>query len=168
LRSKISFVTSERSLIGNNSLDTVSNVINVLGGNTADRDSSVLSHVNVMLLNHSLGLLNGKSGEREHTNLGGDMSPISFGNFFEVGSEELSHLIDSICDGDKFIEPLLSHDWITEDHSSDSGTVLWWGRVVGSNNKFKLGKDSSGNCFVCADEMECTGSLTIKTHDFSE
>ena len=35
-------------------LDAFSNVVDILGGDTADRDSSVLCHVNTMLLDHSL------------------------------------------------------------------------------------------------------------------
>merc|ERR1711865_574148 len=134
LRSKISFVTSERSLIGNNSLDTVSNVINVLGGNTADRDSSVLSHVDVMLLNHSLGLLNGKSGEREHTNLGGDVRPVSLGSvLLESSAEGLSHGKDSIANSNELGLPLVSELNVVQKLGSNSSSVLGRSRVVSSD-----------------------------------
>ena len=127
-------MTSERSFVSNNILDTVGNVIDVLGGDTTDRDSSVLGHVDVMLLNHSLRLLDSKSSEREHTNLGGDVRPISLGSvLLERSAKSFSHGKDSIANSNELGLPLGSELNVVQKLGSNSSSVLGRRRVVSSD-----------------------------------
>lgn len=122
-----------------------------------------------MLANHSLTLLLGQSGECEHTNLGGNMIPGSLGaDLLQVLSKGLSHGIYTLGDHDQLVEPLLSHLWLVEDDRGNSGTVKWWGRVVGSDDDFNLGQNLGSNGFIVGDEVEGSSSLTIKSHNLSE
>jgi len=65
------------SFVGDNVSDALCDVVDILGGDTTNRDTSVLSHVNAALLNHSFALLEGKTSEGEHANLSGDVRPVS-------------------------------------------------------------------------------------------
>jgi len=46
--------------------------------------------------------------------------------------------------------------------------VLWWGRIVNSNDNFDLTQSSTSLSFIFANEVKSTGSFSIKTHNFSE
>ena len=122
-----------------------------------------------MLLNHSLALLDGKTGEREHTNLSGNVRPVTLDSLsLEGGAKSCSHVIHSLADDDELIEPLLAHSWVVEDGASNSSTVLGRGRVVGTDNDLDLGEDTAGSGLVSADEVEAASTLTIETHDLGE
>jgi hypothetical protein len=122
-----------------------------------------------MLLDHSFRLLDGKSGEREHTNLGGDVGPVSLNSdLLDRCAEGLSHGKDSLANSDELGLPLVSELNIVQKLGSNSGTVLGRRRVVGSNQNFNLGHDTASIFFVVADNMEGTGTLTVKSHDLSE
>ena len=150
-------------------LDASGDIFAVGSGQTAHRDSSVLGHVNVMLLHHGFTLSDRESGEREHTNLVEDVVPVALGlHLVEVLFQKSSHFRNSISDVNEFVQPLLSHDWVVQDHSSNSGTMEWWGRVVASHNNFNLGHNLGGGALVSADEMESSTSFSVETHDLGE
>lgn len=122
-----------------------------------------------MFLDHGFALLNSEAGEGEHTDLVDDMIPVTPGsNLLEVLLQQSSHFCYSVGNIDQLLEPLVSKANIVQDETSNSGTVGWWGRIVDSNNDLKLGEDSSGDSFVSSNEMECSGSLSVETHDLSE
>lgn len=115
------------SKVVGNILDAFGDIWDVLGGETCHGDSSILCHVDVVLLYHGVRLGWGESSEREHTNLFSDMIPSSLGsNFLEFCSQFISHFRNSIRNGDEFVEPLLSQVWLVKDHSGDTSTVSWW------------------------------------------
>ena len=122
-----------------------------------------------MLLNHSLALLDGKTGEREHTNLSGNVRPVTLDSLSLEGSaKSCSHVIHSLADDDELIEPLLAHSWVVEDGASNSSTMLGRGRVVGTDDDLDLGEDTAGSGLVSADEVEAASTLTIETHDLGK
>jgi len=83
-------VTSSSVL--NNIFETGCDVVDVLSGKSTDRNTSILGHVDVMLADHSFGLLSGKSSEREHTNLSSNVRPVSGGvDLFNSITESRSH-----------------------------------------------------------------------------
>jgi len=162
-------VTSESSFVINNIFDASGNVINILGRNTTDGDSTVLGHVDVMLLNHGFRLFDGKSGEREHTNLSSDVRPVSFNcDLLERCAKGLSHGKDSIAYSNELGLPLGSELRVVQKFGSNSGSVLGRRRVVGSNQNFNLRHDTASIFFVVANNMEGTSALTIQSHDLSE
>lgn len=162
-------MTSERSFVIDNIFDTLGDVLDVLGGDSADGDSSVLGHVDVMLLDHGLGLLSGKSSEGEHSDLVGNVRPVSLGaQLLESRSKGSSHGEDSIANLDEFSLPLLSKLNVVKELSSNSGSVSRRGRVVGSDQNFNLRHNTASIFFVVADNVEGTGTLTVESHNFSE
>ena len=159
----------ELSAVGDNVLDTLGNMVNILGGNSADGDATILSHINAVLLDHSLRLLDSQTGEGEHANLGGDVGPVSLDTLLlNCGAEGLAHIVHTFADDDELIEPLLTKSHIVQDCGCDSGTVLRGARVVATNDDFDLGEDTSGLSFVSADEVKGTGTLSVKTHNLGE
>jgi len=136
-----SLMTSvEVSFVINNILNALSDVVNVLGGNTTDGDSSVFGHIDVMLFDHGFRLFQGEAGEREHTNLSSNMRPVSLSaDLLERVTKSLSHGENSIANGDEFSLPLVSHLNVVQKDGSDSGTMLGRRRVVSSDDNFELG-----------------------------
>lgn len=122
-----------------------------------------------MLLDHSFALLDSKSGEGEHANLGSDVRPVTFDTgSLEGGAESITHIIHSLADGDEFVEPLLAHRGVVQDSSCNSGTVLGRRRVVSSDNDLDLGEELGSRSGISADEVESTGTFTIESHDLGE
>ena len=115
------------SKVVNDVLNALGDVIDVLRGNSADRDTTVLSHINAMFLDHGLALFDGQAREREHADLGRDMGPVSLDLLLLKGSAEgVAHVVHPGADDDELIEPLLAHLGVVEDGSRNSGTVLGW------------------------------------------
>jgi len=73
-------------VVGDNVFDAISDVVDVFSRDTADRYSAILSHVNAVLLDHSLTLLDCEACKREHTNLCSDVGPVSFDFFLFDGA----------------------------------------------------------------------------------
>ena len=122
-----------------------------------------------MFFRHGVRLLGGQACEGEHSNLCGDVGPVSWHVLaLESTSESVSHVVHSFADGDELVEPLLTVLWDGQDGSCDSSSVLWRGRVVSTDKNFNLGKNSFGRLLVGADEVKGASTLTIKSHDFSE
>jgi len=122
-----------------------------------------------VLADHSLALLGSQTSEREHTDLSGNMAPVTLGSKSLDGSSKLgTHVSHTVGDGNELLEPLLTVLGVVEDGSSNAGTVLGRRRVVASDDDLDLAHDTAGSSLVLADEVEGTSSLTIETHDLGE
>ena len=156
-------------MVVDNVLDAVGDVVNVLGGDTADGDTAIFSHVNAVFFHHRFALLYGQAGEGEHSNLSGDMRPVALHFLFLKGTAKcVAHVVHPSAHDNEFVEPLLAHLWVVQDRGRNSGSVLGWGRVVRSHDDLDLGKDALGCDLVSADEVQATGTLTVETHDLGE
>lgn len=157
------------SVVVDDVLNAASDVLDITGGDSANGDTAVLGHVDGVLLDHSFGLLDGKTGEGEHTNLSSDVRPVALDSLlFEGGTESATHIVHSLADNNELIEPLLAHLGVVKDGTCNSCAVLRGRRVVGSNANLDLGKDLSGRGLVGADEVESSGTLTVESHDLGE
>lgn len=97
------------------------------------------------------------------------MGPVTWDSLLLEGSSEGgAHIVHTLAHGDELIEPLLSSCWVVEDGGSDSSSVLWWGRVVASDDDLDLAHDAASRGLVSAHDVESSGSLTIESHDFGE
>ena len=158
-----------RSAVVSDILDGAGNVADVGAGETGNGDTAILGHVDVVLLDHSLALLDSEAREGEHTNLLGDVSPGALGaDLLEVLAEKLTHLGDPVCHVNELLQPLGAEVRLVKDEGSNSSTVERRRRVSSSNDDLELGEDSAGGLLVTADEVKSTGSLTVKTHNLSE
>jgi len=89
--------------------DALCDVVDILGGDTANRDTSVLSHVNAVLLNHGFALLEGQTSEGEHANLSGDVRPVSLDTSLLDGcAKSQTHIVHSLANNNEFVKPLLA------------------------------------------------------------
>ena len=126
-------------MIVNDVLDAISDVVDVLGCDTADGDTTVLGHVNAMLFDHCLTLLDREAREGEHANLRSDVRPVTLDLLlFQSAAESVAHVVHSLADDDEFIEPLLAHLRVVQDCRSDSCTVLRRRRIVCSHDDLNL------------------------------
>lgn len=92
------------SVVGNNILNALSDVVDVLGGDATDGDSTVLSHVNAVFLHHSLALFHGQASEGEHANLGRDVRPVTLDGLLLNGSaESFPHIVHASADDDELV-----------------------------------------------------------------
>ena len=77
-----------------------------------------------MLLDHGHALLLGETSEGEHTDLGGDVRPVSLYFLGLNGCAEcLAHSVHSSDDGHKLIEPLFAIYGIVQDSCTNSGAM---------------------------------------------
>lgn len=144
-------------------------ILTILGSQTCNGNTTVLRHVNVMLLNHGVALGRCQSREGEHTDLVCDVVPGALcSNFLESRSKQLSHLRNAVSNCDQLVKPLLSEAEVVQDGGGDSGTVGRWRRIIRSNDNLHLGEHSGCGILVVAHEVECAGTLTVQAHDFGE
>ena len=147
-------------------LDAFGDIFDIFGGQTGNWNTTVLCHVDMMLLNHGITLCWRESSKGEHTDLVSHMVPCSLGSdFLKSWSKKLSHLGDTLSDSDQFVKPLLSQAKVIEDCRGDSCTVSWWWRIVDSDDNLNLWKDTSSRLLILAHEMDGTSTLAIQTHD---
>ena len=157
------------SVVLNNILDALSDVVHILGGDTANRDTSVLGHVDAVLLDHGVTLLWSESSEGEHTNLSGNVGPVTWNLLLLKGSSKgSSHVVHTLAHSHELIQPLLEVLWVVEDGSGDSGSVLWWGRVVASDDDLGLAHNLGSSGLISTDKVEGSSSLSVESHDLGE
>ena len=156
-------------MVVDNIFDALSDVIDVLSGHAAHRNSTVLGHVNAVLLDHGLALRYGQTSEGEHADLSSDMRPVALDSLsLNCRAKSSSHVVHASANNNELIKPLLAEGRLVEDLSSDSSTVLGRRRVVGADNDLDL-RENAGSLFsISADEVEAAGTLAVETHDLGE
>lgn len=108
-------------------VDSLSKSLDVGRGDTSNRDTSILSSINAVLLRQLIHLLGGQSGVRKHADLGGDVVPVLLAaELLKVVLEERAHLDDAVGHALHLAEPLLVELWVVENLGGDAGAVDWW------------------------------------------
>jgi len=131
--------------VNNGILDSISNVFNVLGVKTSHGDSARLDQVDVVFLGEELTLFSIQSGEREHTNLVGNVIPVSGASIINQSLlEGISHFDDSVGDHFHFGQPGLVSLGVGEDSVDNEGTVLGRVGVHGSDDGLQLRRNVDG------------------------
>lgn len=126
-------------------MESFSNIINVLGVQTTERNSTICSHVNVMLILQFINLFGGQTSVSEHTNLVGHMTPVmSASSSLQLGNQSCSHIFNSCRHIDQILMPASSKLRITQNNIDNSCSMNWWIRVHWSCNTF----DSRLNFFA--------------------
>lgn len=87
---------------------------------------------------------------------------------FKGRSQKLPHPRYPVRDANQLVEPLLSQIGLVQDHGSDSGSVSWRRRIVGSDDDLDLGEHFSGGLAILANHMHRTGSFSVESHDLGE
>lgn len=83
-------------------MDGLGNSVNVLGIQTRNAHASILSHVNVILLDQAFDLISSQTSKGKHTNLVSNVRPVALGSkineflnkLFSASTNAISHLFD--------------------------------------------------------------------------
>lgn len=59
-----------------NSVEVLGDIVEVLGVETSDGDTTIHRHVDVMIFTESVNLILAKASVSEHANLAGDVAPV--------------------------------------------------------------------------------------------
>jgi len=97
-------------------VDGMSEVVDIFGGDSDNRDSAVFGEVDRVLLDELLDLIRGHPGVAEHPNLVRDVRPIPGGSFLlQVISQLVTHVYHPICHLLHLRQPLSTEGGIVED-----------------------------------------------------
>jgi len=150
-------------------VEGTSNVVDVVGVEASNGDSSVHGHVDGVLLSKLVDHVLAESGEGEHTNLRDNVIPvvlISEGG--EASVEGSSHLSHSVGHEDEVGVPHLLELGVTEDNVDNSSSVNWGVGVDGSGDLLNARVDDVSLSGVSSDDGEETGSLSVDTEVLGE
>ena len=144
-------------------------LVEVASVETGDRDSTIGSHVNVVLAGHGVDLILSDARVSEHTNLRGDVAPVVLA---AEGGESLdeasSHFSHTGRHEHEIIVPHLRELLVAEDDVDDSSTVDGRVRVHGSGNLLDSRVDLERLGGVASNEVHAAGSLTVETEVLGE
>jgi len=156
-------------VVANDVINGSSNVLDVTAGDTSHGDTAVTEHVNVVLLNHLLGLFWGETSEGEHTNLVGDMLPSARGlEPGELIEENLTHVLDTHGHVEKLIPPLLVELRGAEHGLDNVSSVLRWVGVEVADDDVELGHDVLDGVWGATGEGEGSDTLSVESKVLGE
>jgi len=146
-----------------------SEVSHVTLSDTSHGDTAVHGEVDVELVGETLALRLGHAGEGEHTNLVGEVAPITSGtSLLELVNETLTHGLDAGGHGDDIGAPLSLEVRVAEDGGHDARTVDSRVAIHGASNDLHLREDTSLLVLVGADDGHGTNTLTVETEVLGE
>lgn len=115
-----------------------------------------------MFLDKLLNLLWVDSSKAEHSNLVGNVLPITSRSLLgEQILERSSHGDDTISHELDISEPLLVESWIREDAGSNASSMDWWVGVEWANKDLDLRSNTSSLISVRGNNGESTDSFTL-------
>lgn len=150
-------------------MEGLGDVGEVLGVQTGDRDTSVHSHVDGVVLTELVNHILVKSSEGEHANLVGDMGPVVLvTELLEGVDETVTHLLHAAGHVSQVLVPHGGEGLVTEDDVDDTGTVHGRVRVDWAGNLL----DAAHNDILlggrAGDHGVATGTLTVETEVLGE
>jgi hypothetical protein len=151
-------------------VDGLSKVLDVVGGDTSNGDTTITGEVDMPVITELVNLLRLQTSVTEHTDLVGDVAPVDLGTkvVFKVVSQLMSHVNDTISHGLDFTEPFLLQFGSVQNSADETGTVDGRVGVHGANQNLDLRVDTSLFLSVTANNRESTNTFTIETHVLGE
>lgn len=154
-------------------MNSLREIIYILGVQTRHADTAVLGHVDVSLVAQTKDLLLRQTCEAEHADLVGDVVPGSWSTeLLKLGAQSVAHVLDTAGHGGEVLLPLSEQLGVVEDGAGDASAVQ--GRVgdLGALENSELrsqpvdgsGGLRSGSC----DGVEATSTLTVETEVLGE
>lgn len=123
-------------------MEGTSNVVHVVSVETSNRDSSVLSHVDGVLLSELVDHVLVEASEGEHTNLRSDVVPVVLiATSLKTSLQSSSHLGHSVRHGNEVVVPHLGELFISKHDVHNSGSMNRRVRVDRSGNLLDAGVD---------------------------
>lgn len=151
------------------SVESISNVVQVLGVETSDGDAAVHRHVNGVLFAELVHLVLVQAGEGEHANLVGNMAPVVLvAQFGHVVDEAVAHFIHAAGHVSQVLVPHAGELGVTKDDVDNAGTVNGRVRVDGPGNLLDTAHDNFFLSFAATDGGVASSSLTIEAEVLCE
>lgn len=150
-------------------MDGLADVLDIVAGETSDRDASVLGHVDAELTGQTVALLLLEPGEAEHSNLVGDVTPAAGAALLLQGAAQLgSHRDDTLGHLLDILQPLHTQLWVGHDQRRNSGAVHRWVRVHRADDNLQLRQNLGRLLLAATDHGESTNSLAVQAHVLGE
>lgn len=150
-------------------MERTSNVVDVVGVESGDGDSSVHGHVDGVLLSELGDHVLVEAGEGEHTDLRGNVIPVVLvAKGSEAVLESRSHGSHSVGHEDEVLVPHGFELRVSEDDVDNSSSVNRGVRVDGSSDLLDARVDDVLLGSVSSDDREETGSLSVDTEVLGE
>lgn len=116
-------------------VEGLGDVVDVVGVEAGNRDSSVSGHVDGVLFLELLDLLGAETSISKHTDLGGEVTPVvSAAVILQFLDHARPHLLDSTRHVQQVLVPAGSQGWVAQNDINDTSSVNGRVRVHRSGN----------------------------------
>jgi len=147
-----------------NIVESWGNSFDVSSIKTSNRNSTICSHIDTMVVSKLINLSNIKTSIGEHTDLRCNVSPVVFiTQRSKVLYKCCSHFLHSSGHVSKILMPACGKFSISQNVINDSCTMDWWIWVHWSGNLLNSWLAFSGFIGSISEESYATSSFTIKT-----
>jgi len=162
-------VDDEGNLLSRHGVHGFGEIADVLGRDTSHAYASVARHVDVVLLRQLVDLLGSEPAVAEHSDLVGDVSPVSLGaEIMESLDESGSHRDDPFSHRQDLFFPKSSELGVREDGGHDSGAMDGRIRVHRSDKNLELALDGLRLIRVGTNDVESPDSLSVESKVLGE
>ena len=156
-------------LVLGNLMESLGNVLHVVGVKSSNGDTSVHGQVDMVLLDASLHLGLGEAGVGEHTNLAGDVRPVaSAAGLLQVLHESLTHVNDAVGHSSALLVPLSLQLGVTQDGLDNASTVERRVGPEGTGGGLQLGSHALLLLLGGADHGGSSAALSVETEVLGE
>jgi len=115
-------------------------------------------------VDQAFALFGSKSGERKHSDLVGNVIPVSFASVSKQGGlQSASHFKNSSVDLFQFSEPFSFILRVSQDSSDKEGSVEGRRTVHSSDHQFDLTHHFFGDISIGGDEMQASDSFSVES-----
>ena len=160
---------NSNGLVLGNLMESLSNVIHVLGIESSNGDTTVHGQINVELLNAALDLLLGQASVGEHTNLAGDVRPVaSRSGLLQTIDQSLAHRNDSVSHSSALLVPLSLQLGIAQDGLDNASSVQRRIRPQSTSSNLQLREHALLLLLAGAHHRGSSATLSIETEVLGE
>lgn len=150
-------------------MESLGNVLHVVGVESGNGDTAVHGEVDVVLLDASLDLSLGEASVGEHTDLAGDVRPVAgASSLLQVLDESLTHVNDAVGHSSALLVPLGLQLGITQDGLDDASTVERRVGPEGTGGGLQLGSHALLLLLGGADHGGSSATLSVETEVLGE
>jgi len=151
------------------SVESVSDVVQVLSVQTGDGDTAIHSHVNGVLFAELVNLVLVQAGEGEHANLVGNVAPVVLvADGGQLVAEAVAHFLHAARHVSQVLVPHGGELGVTEDDIDNAGTVNGRVRVDGPGNLLDTAHDNFLLSFTATDGGVTSSTLTVEAKVLGE
>ena len=150
-------------------MESFGDVVEVLGVEASDGDTSIHGHVDVILLAQLVDLVLVETGEGEHADLAGDVAPVvlvSEGSQFL--NKTMAHSVHTSRHISQVLVPHGGEIFVAENDVDDTGTVDGWVRIDRSGDLLYARQNNIFLFGTTSDNGDAASTLTVETEVLGE